>query len=624
VSLLDKLLGRPLKSSETKKEELGVATGVPVLGLDALASTAYGPEAALTILVPPGMTGLYYMPMVTIGILALLATLYMSYRQTAAAYPGGGGAYIVAKDNLGMGAGVAAGTALLLDYMLNVAVGISAGVGAVLSAVPTLQEYRLAFCLLVLVALTFINLRGVRETGITFVFPVLAFVVCVGTTLVIGLVYTFLSGGHPHPVEPPPMVSQAAEAVSAWVLLRAFASGCTAMTGVEAVSNAVPLFKKPAVPNAQWTLTIIVGILGAFLLAIGYLCPAYHIRAMDEQQPGYQTIFSQLVGAVAGRGLFYYLAIASIFIVLTCSAQTSFVGFPRVCRQLAEDGLLPSVFANRGRRLVFSGGIVVLAMLAGALLIVFSGITDKLIPLFAIGAFSAFAFSQIGMVAYWRRKRGKSAREKLIFNALGATCTSVALVIIVVAKFVQGAWITLIVGPGLVWLFWKIRGHYQSIAREVDQPVKLQTGKLRPPVVIIPIDTWNRVTERALRFGLEMSDDITALHVSSEENDNKGLREKWAEKVEKPARAAKSAVPRLEIIHSPYRQIYEPILKFVRKREKENPDRLIAVVIPELVEPHWYEYLLHNIHGAGLRALLFLQGDRRTIVITTPWYLRET
>ena len=482
----------------------------------------------------------------------------------------------------------------------------------------------MAFCLLVLVALTFINLRGVRETGITFVFPVLAFVVCVGTTLVIGLVYTFLSGGHPHPVEPPPMVSQATQAVSAWVLLRAFASGCTAMTGVEAVSNAVPLFKKPAVPNAQWTLTIIVGILGAFLLAIGYLCPAYHIRAMDEQQPGYQTIFSQLVGAVAGRGLFYYLAIASIFIVLTCSAQTSFVGFPRVCRQLAEDGLLPSVFANRGRRLVFSGGIVVLAMLAGALLIVFSGITHKLIPLFAIGAFSAFAFSQIGMVAYWRRKRGKSARAKLIFNALGATCTSVALVIIVVAKFVHGAWITLIVGPGLVWLFWKIRRHYQCIAREVDQPVKLQTGKLRPPVVIIPIDTWNRVTERALRFGLEMSDDITALHVSSEENDNKGLREKWAEKVEKPARAAKSAVPRLEIIHSPYRQIYEPILKFVRKREKENPDRLIAVAIPELVEPHWYEYLLHNIHGAGLRALLFLQGDRRTIVITTPWYLRET
>ena len=201
--------------------------------------------------------------------------------------------------------------------------------------------------------------------------------------------------------------------------------------------------------------------------------------------------------------------------------------------------------------------------------------------------------------------------------------TNIALVIIVVAKFAEGAWITLILGPGLVWMSWKIRRHYQWIAREIEQPVNLQTGKLRPPVVIIPIDTWNRVTERALRFGLEMSDDITALHVTSEENHSEQLREAWAEKVEKPVREAKSAVPRLEIIRSPYRQIYEPILKFVRKAEKENPDRLIAVIIPELVEPHWYEYLLHNIHGVGLRALLFLQGDRRTVVITTPWYLRE-
>src|SRR5437773_12417573 len=284
-SLLDKLLGRPLKSSETKKEELGVATGVPVLGLDALASTAYGPEAALTILVPLGMTGLHYMPMVTIGILALLATLYLSYRQTAAAYPGGGGAYIVAKDNLGMRAGVAAGTALLLDYMLNVAVGISAGVGAVVSAIPMLQKQRLGFCLLVLVVLTVINLRGVRETGITFVFPVLAFVLCAGSALIIGVIQAVLSGGHPRPVELPPAVSPATQAVSAWMLLRAFAAGCTAMTGVEAVSNAIPLFRKPTVPNAQWTLTIIVAIIGAFLIALGSLCLAYHLRRLYLQTP---------------------------------------------------------------------------------------------------------------------------------------------------------------------------------------------------------------------------------------------------------------------------------------------------------------------------------------------------
>jgi Amino acid permease len=447
--------------------------------------------------------------------------------------------------------------------------------------------------------------------------------VCVGSAMVIGMIRGLLSGGQPQPVEPPPPVPEATDAVSIWILLRAFASGCTAMTGVEAVSNGVPLFRKPAVPNAQWTLTIIVAILCAFLLAVSYLCPAYHIRAMDEQQLGYQTIFSQLVGAVAGHGVFYYISIASIFIILTFSAQTSFADFPRVCRLLAEDGFLPSFFANRGRRLVFSSGIIVLTVLSGVLLIAFVGVTNKLIPLFAIGAFSAFAFSQVGMVAHWRRKGGKGAPTKLVVNTIGAATTSVALVVIIVTKFVEGAWIMLIVGPGLVWLFWKIRRHYEWISREVDQVVELQTGKLRPPIVIIPIDTWNRVTERALRFGLEMSDDIIALHVSTEENHNKRLPELWAEKVEKPARAAKSAVPRLEIIHSPYRQIYEPILDFVRKTEKKNKDRLIAVLIPELVEPHWYEYLLHNLHGMGGRALLLLEGEQRTVVITTPWYLRE-
>jgi hypothetical protein len=344
---------------------------------------------------------------------------------------------------------------------------------------------------------------------------------------------------------------------------------------------------------------------------------------MDEQQPGYQTIFSQLLGAVTGRGVFYYVAIGSIVIILTFSAQTSFADFPRVCRQLAEDGFMPSFFGERGRRLVFSSGIIALAILAGLLLIAFGGVTDKLIPLFAIGAFSAFSLSQIGMVAHWWCKRGKHARTKLAVNAVGATITSIALVIIVVAKFAEGAWIMLIIGPGLVWMFWKIKRHYEWIAREIDQPVKLQTGKLRPPVVVIPIDAWNRVTERALRFAMEMSDDITALHVTTEGDDTKSLRKTWAEKVEKPARVVESIVPELKIIESPYRQIYEPILKFVRKMEKENEGRLIAVVIPELVEPHWYEKLLHNIHGAGLRALLFLQGDRRTVVITTPWYLRD-
>jgi amino acid transporter len=621
--MLDKILGRPLKASEEGKEKLSVWTGVPVLGLDALASTAYGPEAALTVLIPLGVAGLHQMPTITLGIVALLTMLYLSYRQTTAAYPGGGGAYVVAKDNLGIHIGVVAGTALLLDYMLNVAVGISAGVGAVVSALPALHRYTLPICLAVLVTLTIINLRGVRESGLIFAGPVLLFVGCVGAAMVIGLVELSRSGGRPAPIVAPPVLAPAVQALGLWLVLRAFASGCTAMTGVEAVSNGVPLFRKPVVPNAQWTLTVIVVVLAAFLLGISTLCPAYRIHAMDQQQPGYQTIFSQLVAAVAGRGVFYYVAIASIFIVLTYSAQTSFAGFPRVCRLLAEDGFLPPAFANRGRRLVFSLGITVLAVISGLMLIGFGGITDRLIPLFAIGAFGAFVFSQTGMVQHWRRQSGRGVRIKLSVNALGAVCTSIALLIIIIAKFVEGAWVTLVVVPGLVLLLHRIRRYYRRIRREIDWPVQLKTWKVQPPVVIIPIGGWDRVAERALRFGLRLSDDITAVHVITEQDDPQRLRDLWAENVEKPARAARSTVPRLEILRSPYRQLYEPLLKFVSKTKEDKPASLIAVIIPELVAPHWYSRVLHNSHGAALRALLFLERDQRTVVITVPWQLSE-
>ncbi len=342
MSLLDKILGRPLASWEGEGEKLGVTTGVPVLGLDALASTGYGPEAALTILLPLGVMGLKYFPIIILIIVLNLATLYLSYRQTIAAYPGGGGAYIVASDNLGTLPGLCAGVALLLDYLLNVAVGIAAGVGAVVSAIPALHPYTLPLCLLVLLTLTIVNLRGVRESGLIFVIPVFVFIGCIGVVVVIGLIQAWQSSGIPVPIVAPPTIPQETATVSAWLLLGAFANGCTAMTGVEAVSNGVPLFRKPTVSNARWTLTVIVAILSVFLLGVGYLCSVYHIGAMDEQQPGYQTILSQLVAAVAGQGVFYYVAIASIFIVLTYSAQTSFADFPRVCRLLAEDSFLPS------------------------------------------------------------------------------------------------------------------------------------------------------------------------------------------------------------------------------------------------------------------------------------------
>jgi len=623
MSLLDKLFGRPLASSEAQKEKINAWTGVPVLGLDALASTGYGPEAGLTILLPLGLLGLQYFPIILLVIVMKLLTLYLSYRQTIAAYPGGGGAYTVASDNLGIHMGLWAAVMLLLDYLLNVCVGIAAGIGAVVSAIPMLQPYTLELCLLVLLTLTIVNLRGVRQTGLVFVAPVIVFVVCLGFTLVLGLLSTWLNGGHPQPVVPPPAIPQATATVTSWLLLCAFANSATALTGIEAVSNGVPLFREPAVPNAQRTLTVIMLILALFLLAIGYLVPHYHIGAMDEAQPGYQTILSQLVAAVAGRGVFYYVSLAAIFIVLTYSAQTSFTNFPRVCRLLAEDGFLPPYFANAGRRLVFSHGIIFLSVCSGLLLIAFRGLTDALIPLFAVGAFGAFLFSQAGMVVHWLRKRGRGYRIALAYNALGAVTTAAALVVIIAAKFMEGAWMTVIFVPTLVFLLQAIKRHYQKVSRKVDKPLELQAAKLQHPIVIVPIYCWDRVAERAVRFGLLLSDEVIAIHVSTDEDDQQLLRKLWTEKVEKPAKAAGFAVPRLEIISSPYRRIDQPILDFVQETRKKNRNRLIAVILPQLVEPHWYQYVLHNLHAAWLRTSLFLQRDQYTVVVDIPWYLQD-
>jgi amino acid transporter len=622
MSLSEIILGRPLASTEESKEELTVLTGVPVLGLDALASTGYGPEAALIVLLPLGVVGLRYFPFIVIAIVVKLATLYLSYRQTQAAYPNGGGAYVVAKDNLGVRAGLWAAIALLLDYLLNVAVGIAAGIGAVVSAIPALQPHTLTLCLIVLATLTILNLRGVRESGLAFVAPVFAFVACIGITIAIGLIRAWFGGG-PAPIVPPPPIPAATQEASAWVLLSAFANGCTAMTGIEAVSNGVPLFREPKVRNAQRTLGVIAGILGLFLLGLAYLCPAYGIVAMDERQPGYQSILSQLVAAVTGRGAFYYVALASIFVVLTYSAQTSFADFPRVCRLLAEDRFLPSAFAKRGRRLVFTHGIVVLSLLSGLLLVVFGGITDSLIPLFAVGAFSAFLVSQVGMVVHWLRQGGRAVRISLACNALGTATTAVALVIIVTAKFLEGAWITVIVAPALFHLLRRIRAHYDRIEREIEQPLPFEARPPQPPVVIIPIEGLNRVAEKALEFAVLLSNEITAVHISIENDDKQRLRELWTENVEKPARAANVPVPRLVIIDSPYRRVYEPIVDYVKRTKEEKPDRLIAVVIPELANPRWYEALLHNVYGAGLKTMLYVRTGERTVVIYVPWYLRE-
>jgi amino acid transporter len=413
MNLSSILIGRRLANQEGEARKIAAIEGVPAMGLDGLGSSAYGPEAGLTILIPLGAEGLHLIRPIMAAILVLLALLYLSYRQTIEAYPSNGGSYTVARENLGANAGLLAASALMIDYVLNVAVGVSAGIGALTSAIPQLHQYTLELCLAVLALITIVNLRGTLEAGLVFSVPTYLFVASLGGVLLFGVAKALTAGGSPVPVVPPPLLPAPTQAVTLWLLLRAFASGCTAMTGVEAVSNGVSAFRDPTVKHAHRTLTVIVLILGLLLTVISYLSPVYGVGAMDETQPHYESVLSQLTGAIVGHGVIYFIAIGSLLAVLCLSANTSFVDFPRLCRLVARDGYLPRTFATPGRRLVYSVGILWLAATAGLLLTVFGGITDRLIPLFAVGAFLAFTLSQLGMAFRWARQQGNRGHRQL-------------------------------------------------------------------------------------------------------------------------------------------------------------------------------------------------------------------
>ncbi len=618
---LDWLLGRRLASDEAELEQIGPRSGVAILGLDALASAAYGPEAALTLLLPLGVAGVaHVLPLLGL-IVALLTLVYVSYRQTITAYPGGGGSYMVARENLGPRAGLLAAAALVLDYILNVAVGISAGVGALVSMVPSLLPHTLALCLAILALLTVVNLRGVRESGLAFLLPTYAFVATLLGVLGIGIVKSLLSSGHPVPAVPIPPAPVSVAAVSAWLLVRAFASGCTAMTGVEAVSNGVPIFKPPTVVNAQRTLTAIIAILVVLLLGIGYLARTYGIVATEPGAPGYQSVLSLVTAAVVGRGPFYYATLWSVVTVLALSANTSFADFPRLCRILAEDRYLPDSFATRGRRLVYSQGIIVLAILSGGILIAFGGVTDRLIPLFAVGAFLAFTLSQTGMVVHWRRLGGRHARHALPLNLAGAIGTSATTIIVVVSKFAEGAWLTVAVIPALFYGFVKIQRHYERIGAQVRSDVPLCIATAQPPIVVVAAQSWNKLTERGIRFALQLSGEVHAVQIKSESAKMQDLTAQWERLVAEPARAAGLRAPQLIVLTSHYRQLFQPFLDYVLDLRDRYPNRDLVVVIPDLVVDHWYQRFLHNNRGAILRGLLRLRGGPRVAVVNTPFYL---
>ena len=631
-TITDWVLGRKLANREAEGERLGVLAGVPAMGLDGLGSAAYGPEAALAVLAVAGAAGTDAVVPITAVVLVLLAILYFSYRQTIAAYPSNGGSYTVARENLGAGAGVLAAASLMVDYMLNVAVGISAGVGALSSALPVLQPWTLPLCLAILVLLTLVNLRGTKESGLAFGLPTYLFVASLFLALGWG-VWRMAQGGDPVVAPTPP--AQAAGAVGLWLLMRAFASGCTAMTGVEAVSNGVAAFQEPRVPTAHRTLTAIVVTLAVLLAGIAVLARHWGVRAMDQTQPGYRSVLAQVVSAAVGQGPLFWVAIGSTVAVLSLSANTSFVGFPRLCRMVAEDGYLPHAFAIPGRRLVYSAGVLFLAGGSGALLAAFGGITDRLIPLFAVGAFASFTLSQAGMARHWMRE-GKSSEHvgPLVINATGAVATGLALAVILVAKFTEGAWLTLLVIPATFAALRAIRRCYDALARQVLRGASRVldfSGDQRPPLVLLPLEQWDRVAANAVTLALRMSPDVTALHVTETEGPDcdaaaqartsERLQADFARWVADPARAAGLPAPTLRIEPSPYRSVLGPLLRQVLAWRTEQPGRAVAVVLPLLVEARWWEAPLHTHAERRIRRALLRDGGPDVSVVSVPWQL---
>jgi amino acid transporter len=623
MNILDLLVGKPIKTSDERAEQIGPAQGVPIFGLDALSSAAYGPEAALSLLIPLGLAGVHYIIPISAAIITLLVIVYFSYRQTIAAYPNGGGSYTVARFNLGPSASLLAAAALLADYILTAAVGISAGVGALVSAVPSLLPHTVSLCLGILIVITILSLRGVRDAGLVFAVPTYLFVGTLFITIAAGAVRVLLSGGHPMPAVPLPPPPRITEAVSYWLLLKVFAGGCTALTGVEAVSNGVKAFREPAAKNARRTLTVIIFLLAILLAGISWLVNVYGIAATDPGQPGYQSLLSMVVAAVFGKGSFYYLTMASVLLVLSLSANTAFADFPRLCRAIAQNNYLPHAFGSLGRRLVYTHGIVVLAVLSGGLLILFGGVTDRLIPLYAVGAFLAFTLSQSGMVMHWRKNRIQHWLKSAFVNAFGALVTGITVAVVLVAKFVEGAWITLLFIPLTMLLFRAVRRHYHAVKLLTAGNVPVQVATLsQPPIVVIPIEHWNDVARRGIEFAARLSPEVIAVHVEPAGH-SELLQMDWERCVERPFRAAGKEPPTLRVMPSPYRFIIVPIVQFILDLSKENPTRSIIVVIPELMEDKWYEYFLHNQRARLLEWVLLARGNERIFSVSAPWYVRK-
>jgi len=599
------LLGKPIPSRLAHHERLTKITGLAVLSSDPLSSVAYATDFILTTLVLAGASALWYAIPISLVIGSLLATVAFSYRQTIYAYPNGGGAYIVAKENIGPNAGLIAASSLLVDYTLTVSVSISAGVLAITSAFPNLDVYRVEMCLGFLVVLMLGNLRGIRESGNIFAAPTYFFIASMFMLLGAGF-YQYLTGTYV-PVDAPLPSSAGSAALGTFLLLTAFANGCTAMTGVEAISNGVPAFKRPESKNAATTLVVMAIIAITMFISTTVLAHAFRVMPTATESG-----VSQLARAIFGGGTvgYYALQIATT-LILVLAANTAYADFPRLSSIVARDGYLPRQFMNQGDRLAFSNGIIVLSIFAGILIVAFRGDTQSLLPLYMIGVFVSFTLSQAGMVIHWRTLKTPGWRTSAAINGFGALVTGIVLIIVAVTKTLEGAWIVLILIPTIILVFRATRTHYDHVASQLTLRGYAPHRRLHN-TVLVPVGGLTRAVVEALRYGESLSDDVRAIYVDVDSSSTEKIKLEWH---------MWGGRAELVILDSPYRSLMEPLLEYLEAVEREHPEEYVTVILPEFVPAKWWQHLLHNQRALLIKGALLFRPN--TVVTSVPFHLAK-
>ncbi len=592
------LIGRPLRTSEMSQEEITPVEGLSALSLDALTSVAYGPEAIVVVLALAGAKSLHLILPITVAIVVLLAILVFSYRQVIDAYPGGGGAYAVSRANLGASASLVAGAALIVDYTLTVSVSIAAGVGALTSAFPSLSPGTVPICLAILAVITLLNLRGLGASARAFLLPTLLFIVGLLAIIVVGLFHP-LGLHEAQPGRSLLTTTRGLQVVSVLLILKAFSAGCSALTGVEAIANGVPLFRQPRAKRAKRTEMMLGFILGTMLLGLAVLARRWHVGPRSNE-----TILSQIMGMAVGRHWAYYVVSLTITVVLALAANTSFGGLPILASLLARDNYLPHLFGLRGDRQVFNNGIWVLAVLSGALLVAVGGNTNEMIPLFAIGVFTGFTLSQTGLVVHWWRTRPERWRYRAVVNGGGAVVTALATLVFLISKFEQGAWIVVITVPLFVLLFLRIRAYYQRAGVELGIGSLPQKPVAKQTLVIVPVSNISELTRFAISEALSLSAEVIAVSVATEQADgepaySEELQREWSQW---------NPGPPLEILHTEFSSIVDPIVAFI-DQERSKADRQIVVLIPMVIPSRLRYRFLHNQIDLVLSAALRKRAD---------------